>query len=143
LAIAGLLWDTFFFFFISLLPFVAALAGVTVGTTASAVAYMASVKSVIADLLMFLSRQGYPVRRPAGGTPRRNKHSRSNRAALCFSGGNTSPGLMVRSIESDRDLASGRRCPAMSSRVVFSAAPKGEVMVVDVILSKTKVSSPK
>ena len=58
LAIAGLLWDTFFFFVISLLLFVAALAGVTVGTITSAVAYMANVKSVMADLLMRLSRCG-------------------------------------------------------------------------------------
>jgi len=37
------------------LPFVAALAGVTIGIATSAVAYMASVKSLIADLLMRLS----------------------------------------------------------------------------------------
>jgi hypothetical protein len=60
LAIAGLGWDTFFFFFISLLLLVAALAGVTVGTTTSAVAYVASVKSVMANLLMLFLPSGQP-----------------------------------------------------------------------------------
>jgi len=50
-----LLWIFFLFFSISPLPFVAALAGVTVGTTTSAVAHMTNVKSPIADLLMRLS----------------------------------------------------------------------------------------
>ena len=47
-----------------LLLLVSALAGVTVGTTTGAVAYMASVKSLIANLLMILSRQGNPVQSP-------------------------------------------------------------------------------
>jgi hypothetical protein len=38
-----------------LLLLVSALAGVTIGTTTSAVAYMASVKSLIAFMLMILS----------------------------------------------------------------------------------------
>jgi hypothetical protein len=42
-------------FFKCLLLFVSALAGVTIGTTTSAVAYMANVKSRIAFLLMRLS----------------------------------------------------------------------------------------
>jgi ABC-type uncharacterized transport system permease subunit len=50
-----LFWIFFLFFSISLPPFVAALAGVTTGTITSAVAHMASVKSLIADLLMRLS----------------------------------------------------------------------------------------
>jgi hypothetical protein len=47
--------DILFFFFISLLLFVTALAGVTIGTTTSGVAYMASVKSLIANLVIRLS----------------------------------------------------------------------------------------
>ncbi len=46
------------FFFVSVL-FAAAVAGLTMGTAASAVAYMTSVKSRIADLLMRLSRWGW------------------------------------------------------------------------------------
>ena len=58
LAIPRLLW-IFLFFFISLLLSAAALAGVTMGTAASAVAYMASVKSPIANFLMRLFRCGW------------------------------------------------------------------------------------
>jgi hypothetical protein len=49
----GLVWIVFLAFFSSL-PFVAALADVTKGTITSAVAYMANVKSRVADLLMRL-----------------------------------------------------------------------------------------
>ena len=49
------LW-IFFLCFICLPLLVAALAGVTMGTTISAVVHMASVKSLIANLLMRLSR---------------------------------------------------------------------------------------
>ena len=49
----GLVWTLFAFF--SSLPFVAALADVTMGTITIAVAYMANVKSRVADLLMRLS----------------------------------------------------------------------------------------
>jgi hypothetical protein len=60
------------------------LAGVTIGIATSAVAYMASVKSLIADLLMRLSRGGWsnPVLMPTDGTPRRNKCYRGNRTGL-------------------------------------------------------------
>jgi hypothetical protein len=50
-----LLWIRFLCFFISLLLLISALDGVTMGTIAGAVAYMASVKSRIAILLMRLS----------------------------------------------------------------------------------------
>jgi hypothetical protein len=49
----GLVWIVFLAFSSSL-PFVAALADVTMGTITSAVAYMANVKSRVADLLMRL-----------------------------------------------------------------------------------------
>ena len=49
----GLLW--IFLAFSSSLLFAAALADVTMGTITSAVAYMANVKSRLADLLMRLS----------------------------------------------------------------------------------------
>jgi hypothetical protein len=51
---AGLLCAVFFFF-VSLLVVVAALTGVTIGATTSAVAEMDSIKSRIASLLMRLS----------------------------------------------------------------------------------------
>ena len=54
-----LLW-VFLFFFISLLLFVSDLAGVTTGAATNVVAYMASVKSLVANLLMLLSCQGNP-----------------------------------------------------------------------------------
>jgi hypothetical protein len=46
------------------------------GTTTGAVAYMASVKSLIANLLI-APLPLTPVRRPTDGTPRGNKHSRA------------------------------------------------------------------
>jgi hypothetical protein len=49
-------WIFFLFLLMSPLLFAAALAGVAVGTTTSAVAHIASVKSLIADFLMRLSR---------------------------------------------------------------------------------------
>ena len=52
----------FLCFFICLLLLVSALAGVTIGTTTNAVPYMASVKSLIANLLMIPSRQGSPCK---------------------------------------------------------------------------------
>jgi hypothetical protein len=65
-------------FFKCLLLLVAALAGVTIGTSAGIVAYTASVKSRIANLLKRPPElvQGM---RPADGTPRRNKHASGNR----------------------------------------------------------------
>jgi hypothetical protein len=78
-----LLW-IFLLFFTALLASAAALDDVTMGAAASAVAYMASVKSRIADLLIRLSRYGSAIL--CGGltdvTPRRNKHSRERRTNL-------------------------------------------------------------
>ncbi len=56
----GLFWVFFLFFFISLLLFVSDLAGVIIGATTNVVAYIASVKSLVANLLMLLSCQGNP-----------------------------------------------------------------------------------
>ena len=79
--VLGLIFLCFFFDSVLL---VAALAGVSMGTTATAVAKMASVKSRIANLLMRLSRCGWAIL--CGGlsdvTPRRNKHSRDRRTNL-------------------------------------------------------------
>jgi hypothetical protein len=60
LPMPGLFWVFFLFFFISLLLFVSDLAGVIIGATTNVVAYMASVKSLVANLLMLLSCQGNP-----------------------------------------------------------------------------------
>lgn len=78
LAIPGLLWIFFLCFLISLLLSAAALAGVTMGAATSAVAYMVSVKSLIANLLNVPLPMWLAIRRPSGVTPRRNKHSRAH-----------------------------------------------------------------
>jgi hypothetical protein len=81
----GLFWIFFLFFPISSLPFVAALAGATMGTATSAVAHMASVKSRIADLLMRVSCDwSKPMLMPTDGTLRRNKRYRGNRIGPKF-----------------------------------------------------------
>src|SRR5258708_23062926 len=128
----GLLWIFFLCFFMCLLLLVSALAGVTIGTTTSAVAHMDSVKSLIPNLLMLplllgrIKRDRHPS---AAGGRRHTAHAKAAREGLLAPSARTAISRPEPAATLGADLLQGteprrilrRTCHAISRPLAWSA----------------------